>query len=114
MSKLTLVFPLATVAFLLMVFSEYIPLLRRQLPPAIGPDRRWARRDSLLCLLITAVYAITAFTGLGDTRGITSVHKFSGAGDYVEIRLPAAMELSDLRYYCSLHPGSYDLEYSRS
>ena len=112
MNRLTLIFPLATIAFLLMVFSEYIPLLCRQLPPAIGEDRRWRRRDSLLCLLICAVYAITAFTGLGDRQGITSVKKFSGSGDFVQIRLPGAVELSDVRYYSSLNTGVYYLEYS--
>ena len=112
MNRLTLIFPLATIAFLLMVFSEYLPLLCRQLPPAMGDDHRWRRRDSLLCLLLCAVYAVTAFVGLGDRQGITSVHKFSRSGERVTIQLPGAVELSDVRYYSSLHTGVYYLEYS--
>ena len=112
MNSLTLIFPLATIGFLLVVFSEYLPLLFRQLPPRAGGDRSWHRRDSLLCLLICAVYAAVAFTGLGDRQGITSVYKFSGAGDAVLIELPEAMELGEVRYYSSLHTGQYDLEYS--
>ena len=42
MSKLTLVFPLAAAAFIVLVFAEYIPLLRQ--PLTIPEDgRRMAR-----------------------------------------------------------------------
>lgn len=112
MNYLTLIFPLATVGFLLLVFSEYFPLLCRQLPPRRGEDRRWHRRDSLVCLLICVVYALTAFTGLGDRQGVQSVCRFTERDQAVTIRLPAAMELSDVRYFPSLHTGQYRLEYS--
>ena len=43
MDKLTYVFPLATAAFLLLLFSELVPLLREPLPAPRAEDRRWVR-----------------------------------------------------------------------
>ena len=111
MSKWTLVFPLAAVAFILLVFAEYIQLLRE---PASIPDdgRRMTGKDRLACILITVIYALTAFLGLGDTTGIESFCKFGERGEYALIEFPAGVEIGAVRCYHGLFMGKYNLEFS--
>ncbi len=111
MSKWTLVFPLAAVAFIALVFAEYIPLLRA---PLTVPDdgRRMTGKDRALCLLITLLYALAAFSYLGDTQGIESFCKFSERGEYALIEFPAGVEIGAVRCYHGLYMGRYNLEFS--
>ena len=112
MSKLTIVFPLAAAAFILLVFSEYVPLLRKA--PAIPEDgRRMTARDRLLCLLLTALYALTSFSYLGDTQGIESFCKFGGRGEYALIEFREPISLGTVRYYHGLYMGEYYVELSK-
>ena len=111
MSKLTVIFPIAALAFIALVFSACLPLLRQGVTfPEEG--RRMTRRDRLLCLGITALYALTAFLGLGDTQGIESFCKFGGRGEYALIELPEDTWVSALRYYHGLNMGEYYVEFS--
>lgn len=111
MEKVTLVFPLATIAFLLLFFSEYLFLPR--FPVIEAPARyRWTRRDSLLISLITVIYAVTAFTGLGNTYGVESFHKFEREGEAVVIELPEGTVLGAIRSYAGLYMGQYDVSLS--
>ena len=112
MNKWTLVFPLALIAFLLLVFFEYFPLLRKPLDAPTEDKRRWNRRDSLLCLCITLIYAVTAFFGLGNREGIESVCKLEGSGDFVLIELNEPTYIGSIRYYPSLHTGLSYVEFS--
>ena len=111
MSKLTLVFPLAAIGFILLVFSEYISLLRQ---PLQIPESGWRMtgKDRALCLLITAVYALVAFLGLGSTTGIESFCKFTSRGEYALIEFPEGVEISAVRCYHGLYMGRYNLEFS--
>ena len=106
----TLVFPVAAVAFILLIFSEYVPLLNRPLPAA--PDRRWKRRDSLFCLVLSAVYALTAFLGLGDTEGIESFCTFPESGQYALIEFSEPVLLGKVSYYSGLNTGIYYFQVS--
>ena len=111
MSKLTIIFPIAAIAFILLVFSEYVPLLRKPFSfPA--SDRRMTGKDRALCMLITAVYALTAFLGLGDTQGIESFCKFGGNGEYALIEFTEPVNISAVHCYHGLYMGKYSLEYS--
>ena len=111
MSKLTVVFPIAAAAFILLIFSLALPLLREPVTfPTEG--RRMTRRDRLLCALITVIYAVTAFIGLGDTVGIETFCKFRGQGQYALIELPENTYVSALRYYHGLFAGEYYVEFS--
>lgn len=112
MEKLTYVFPAAAVAFLLLLLSEYLPLLSRPLPAPTGDRQRWGKRDSLVCLLITAVYAVTAFCGLGNTEGIESFCKFKSRGEFALIELSEPAEIGEVRYFTGLHTGIYHLQFS--
>ena len=111
MSKLTLVFPIATLAFLLLLFSETVPLLHGG-TDLVQDGARWKKRDSLAAALITLCYALSAFIGLGDLHAPESFCKFSGRGEYALIELSEPTEISSVRYYAGLHMGSYYLQVS--
>ncbi|MCD8128861.1 MAG: phospholipid carrier-dependent glycosyltransferase [Oscillospiraceae bacterium] len=112
MNGLRYVFPAATVAFLLLIFSEYVPLLRHE---PLGPPRppsRWHWRDGVCVLLLTVVYAAVAFLGLGDRSGVERFCKFDTRGEYAEITLRAPTNIGAVRYYSGLYMGSYSLQFS--
>ena len=111
MSKLTIVFPIAAIAFILLVFYVAFPALCA--PAAIPAEgRRMTGRDRALCALITVLYALTAFLGLGDLQGIESFCKFGDRGEYALIEFPEGVHISAVRYYPGLYMGQYSLEFS--
>ncbi len=111
MSKLTLVFPLAAICFILLVFYESVPLLRTPLTDRAS-DRRMTGRDRALCLLITCLYALVAFLGLGSTTGIETFCKFKARGEYALIEFPGGVDVSAVRCYHGIYMGKYSLEFS--
>ena len=111
MSKLTLVFPIAAIAFIALVFYEYIPLMGKPLR-AIKDERSMTGRDRALCMLITVLYAVTAFTYLGDTQGIERFCKFDKKGEYALIEFSDGAAVSAVRCYHGLFMGKYNLEFS--
>ena len=112
MDKLTYVFPLATAAFLLLLFSELVPLLREPLPAPPAEDRRWARKDSVCAAVLTLVYAAVAFLGLGNAYGVQSFCRFADRGEYALIELRDETRIGAVRYYSGLYMGSYYLQFS--
>ena len=112
MSKLTIIFPIATGAFILLVFSIYFPLLDRPLTvPAEG--RRMGGKDRALCALITVLYALTAFLNLGNTQGIESFYEFPDMKAQTQIEFPEGVKIGALRYYPGLyHNGNYEVDVS--
>ena len=79
------------------------------------PTKRFPmeRKDALPLLLLTVVYAITAFWGLGDRVAPQQFCHFPDAGSTVELKLVEPMELKDhVMYYCGLNTGEYTLEYT--
>ena len=67
--------------------GEAAPRRRPQLSFA-QPEGRITRRDALLALAITLVYAAVAFMGLGNMSSPQSFCKFTERGRYVDIALP--------------------------
>ena len=61
------------------------------------PEGRITRRDALLALAITLVYAAVAFTGLGNMSSPQSFYKFTERGRYVDIALPEETEITKIR-----------------
>ena len=109
--KLRLVFPCAAIAFLLLIFIEYLPLSGR--PLHLQTDRRrWRGLDTVLCLFITLVYGVTAFIGLGNTEGIESFCHFRESGQYAQIALDHPTEIGEVRYYSGLNTGLYYFQVS--
>lgn len=111
MTKLKIVFPLAAIAFILLVFYEYLPFVNKPLS-AEPKRRRWTATDSMLCLFITSVYAFTAFLSLGDETGIESFCKFRDRGEYALFELYESTDIGEVRYYPGLHMGNYHLQFS--
>ncbi|NCC69039.1 MAG: dolichyl-phosphate-mannose--protein mannosyltransferase, partial [Clostridia bacterium] len=123
MNFLTYIFPLAAIAFVLMLSYSWIPLLRRAPDtgedPSAGPrlsfnseNGRMTGRDRWLALAITLVYAAVAFIGLGDTEAPQSFCYFADRGRYADIELPEETEIGAVMYYCGLHTGNYYLQFS--
>ena len=113
MNKLTYIFPLATLAFIILLFTEYVPLLRHPLPAPPEEDaRRWRGRDTALVLLLTLAYGFVAFLGLGDTQGVQSFLKFQDRGEYALIELREPAKIGAVRYYSGLYTGNYYLQFS--
>ena len=67
-------------------------------------------RDTLPILLITAVYAVTAFFQLGNLGGPESVVKFQ-QGDSCTFSYSEPMTVDKLSYFTSLGTGYYTLEW---
>lgn len=112
MSRITLIFPIAAVLFIILTFSEYLPCIRRDLAPTPEPDRRFSRRDAAAAGFITLAYALTAFTGLGADAAPQSFCRFGGTGEYALIELSGDTEIGAVMYYTGLHTGDYSLQFS--
>lgn len=112
MSYLTYVFPIALAAFILLIFSEYAPLLRLPSPPAPARSRRITGRDRLVMLGLTLCYAAAAFAGLGDMSAPESVCRFAERGQYADFELIEETDIGNLMYFPSLKTGKYYLQFS--
>ncbi len=113
MEKLTLVFPLAAVAFILLFFWDCFSCRRAEALSLPGDNKRsLSGRDRIIVLVITACYALAAFVDLGNTKGVESYCNFPDRGSYVLIELPENTELGGLRYFTGLHTGDYYVQTS--
>ena len=137
MSFLVYLLPLAAISYVLYTAYGWLPLLRNadrlpdaadgaEAPPAgempAAPEKpgfsfahkngAMTGRDTLMALLLTAAYALTAFINLGNTAAPESFCKFDGQGRYAVLELGGDTELSAAKYYCGLHTGSYWLQLS--
>ena len=116
MAYLTLIFPVAALGFIALVFSEYLPVLQNA-GAAPGPARegaglRLTRRDAGAMLIITLLYAAAAFTGLGVNTAPQTFCRFEERGQYALVELDEPREIGALMYYSGLYSGSYRLQFS--
>ena len=110
MDKLYLVFPIALLAFIVLVFSEWFICRRgRELSGCSGDI---GRRDALVMAVITLVYSVTAFLNLGGTSSPESFCRFDERGQYAQVEFAAPQGVGGVMYYTGLHTGSYYLQYS--
>lgn len=122
---ISLLFPVITIAALLGFLYYYWKTMRpregtlewieMEPRPKLRRPRRlypMERRDALPLLLLTVVYAFTAFYKLGDVRAPESFYQFHSAGESVVLVLDEPREIGALRYYTGLWTGNYKLEYS--
>ena len=125
---LVYLFPIATLLALFAFFYWYwgtqrAPLAKRLITPPEEASREQprftfagschplVRRDAIPILLITAVYAVTAFAHLGSLRAPQSAWDF-GSGESATFYLPEAVQVSQLWYYPNLGTGRYQVEIS--
>ena len=123
MSWLTYILPVLAAAFVILLAQRWMPVFASErLPDGAAQGRapfgfearsgRLSRLDAVLCLVITALYAVTAFAGLGDTNAPQSWCRFTERGQYALVDLGSETGLGMIRYYPGLHTGEYRLELS--
>jgi len=90
-------------------------------PAAAEPKKRFVwpsvchpttRRDVRVLCLILAVYALAAFSYLGDNSAPQTFRHFDMEGDSVTIRLPQDVPVTQILYYTGLYSGSYAVLFS--
>ena len=74
-------------------------------------ETAFCRIDAAALGVIMLVYAIAAFTGLGDTQAAQSFHKFQ-SGESAVIDLGEVRTLDGAMLYSGLNTGSYYIEAS--
>lgn len=86
---------------------------RAMLPPMTFRLRRYPmeKKDALPMLLLTALYAVVAFTGLGSFTNPQTFQPFSQART-VEFALSEEIQLTQVTYYTGLSTGEYTLSVS--
>ncbi len=123
MSWLTYILPVLAAAFVILLAQRWMPVFASErLPDGAVRERapfgfearsgRLSRLDAVLCLAITALYAVTAFVGLGDMSAPQSWCRFTERGQYALVDLGGETGLGMIRYYPGLHTGEYRLELS--
>ncbi len=110
MEYLTYIFPALT-ALLIIFTALSCPNLKTA---ELGSDggRSITRRDAGLIFIICAVYGITAFFALGNTRSVQSFCHFSGRGNYADIELETDTEIANIRFFAGLNTGTYYVQFS--
>ncbi len=123
MSYLTYLFPLAALIFVIYIAYSWLPVFAdKPVLDGAPPDEKKPfsfraghgkilRIDVIAMALITAVYGIIAFAGLGDTVAPQSFCEFADRGRYVLVELPEETDIS-IRCYTGLHTGEYRIEMS--
>ena len=125
MSWLTYILPVLAAAFCILTARGWMPVFAQgRLPespegaaarPRFGfaaENGRLTRLDAALCLVITVCYAVTAFTGLGDTTAPVSWCLFAERGQYALVDLGEQREIGMIRYYNGIRTGEYRLQFS--
>ena len=119
--KPPILFALLTLAAILVFLARYALALSdgASLSVETAPGLRFAgtrypmeRKDRLPVLLITLVYALTAFFQLGDRQAPQGVYDFA-SGESVTIQIVGSpVYTTSIRYFSGLGTGSYNIEVS--
>ncbi len=122
LSNLTIIFPLAVALGALLWAFRWAGIHRRAAPRLAEPneredaeddnERRFSGRDWLAMGIITAVYAVVAFAGLGSTSAPQTFLHFESGSYYALIDLGQEREISAFRYYTGLCTADYTLQVS--
>ena len=113
LEKLTIVFPLATALFALFWFVRWGGIHKKnEALPAPASAPLFEKKDWIALAVVTVVYAVVAFAGLGDTNAPHSFLHFEEAYYYAGIDLDGEREISELRYYTGLGTADYTLRVS--
>lgn len=109
MDKLHLVFPIALLAFIVLVFSEWFVCRRAPERRVVERPGELRRRDALVMAVITLVYSFTAFFNLGNTASPESFCRFDGRGEYAQVEFTGEQSVGGVMYFTGLHTGNYYL-----
>ena len=105
MAALRIILPAAAIALTLALFLQLAWPARTPIP------RRTARRGGIGIAVLTAVYAVVAFTGLGSARDPQRFCTLE-AGESATLALDGVHSIDTVWYYTGLYTGEYTLAYS--
>ena len=105
MAALRIISPAAAIALTLALFLQLAWPARAPIP------RRTARRGGIGIAVLTAVYAVAAFTGLGSARDPQRFCTLE-AGKSATLALDGVHSIDTVWYYTGLYTGEYTLAYS--
>lgn len=105
MAALRIILPAAAIALTLALFLQLAWPARPPIP------RRTSRRGGIGIAVLTAVYAVAAFTGLGSARDPQRFCTLE-AGESATLALDGVHSINTVWYYTGLYTGEYTLAYS--
>ena len=105
MKILSVILPAGLIVFLLSLFFG----LFRDGKEAEPSAPRYTRKDRRVSWILTGLYAVAAFWGLGDTVEPRSYGRLSPDAE-VRFSLPEGTTLASLRYFAGIDPGYWALE----
>lgn len=105
MAALRIILPAAAIALTLALFLQLAWPARAPIP------RRTSRRGGIGIAVLTAVYAVAAFTGLGSARDPQRFCTLE-AGESATLALDGVHSIDTVWYYTGLYTGEYTLAYS--
>ena len=105
MAALRIILPAAAIALTLALFLQLAWPARTPIP------RRTSRRGGIGIAVLTAVYAVAAFTGLGSANAPQHFCTLE-AGESATLALDGAHGIDTVWYYTGLYTGEYTLAYS--
>ena len=105
MAALRIILPAAAIALTLALFLQLAWPARTPIP------RRTSRRGGIGIAVLTAVYAVAAFTGLGSARDPQRFCTLE-AGESATLALDGVHSIDTVWYYTGLYTGEYTLAYS--
>lgn len=105
MAALRIILPAAAIALTLALFLQLAWPARTPIP------QRTSRRGGIGIAVLTAVYAVAAFTGLGSERDPQRFCTLE-AGESATLALDGVHSIDTVWYYTGLYTGEYTLAYS--
>lgn len=105
MAALRIILPAAAIALTLALFLQLAWPARTPIP------RRTSHRGGIGIAVLTAVYAVAAFTGLGSARDPQRFCTLE-AGESATLALDGVHSIGTVWYYTGLYTGEYTLAYS--
>ncbi len=105
MAALRIILPAAAIALTLALFLQLAWPARAPIP------RRTSRRGGIGIAVLTAVYAVAAFTGLGSANAPQRFCTLE-AGESAVLALDGVHSIDTVWYYTGLYTGEYTLAYS--
>ena len=105
---LHLLFPIGLLAFITVFYYMWAVCRgEKALSLGIRDGKRICRADAIAIILLTAIYALTALTNLGDRSAPESFCRFGDRGEYAQAELNEPQGISTVVFYTGIHTGSY-------
>ena len=111
MYELSKYFLPAACFLLLAAFFMLLPDLRSCRLSGSAASRRLELTDALFMVLLTAIYAVLAFSGLGNTRSPQSFANMEGRSAAIRLD-PDGGEATELMLFTGVGIGSYTIDYT--